>query len=529
MFLLLLSLVEVLVFIGSVNGGPHEERLIKEIFQERHYEPLSRPVTKESNAVNVIFGLSLQQIITVDEKNENIQTNMWLNYEWTDYKLTWNKSDYGGVESIRLPSSKIWNPDILLYNSADEDIDSKYPTNIVVYANGTCSWVPIGLYISTCSINIRWFPFDDQICEMKFGSWSYDESKINLTSKADTIDLSTYTESGEWEIIKVSATRNEEKYECCAEPYIDITFKMHIRRRALYYGFNLIIPCALISMLTLLTFILPPGEGEKIGLGITILLSLSVFQMIVADMVPATSMAVPIVGVYFACVTIMCTMSVIMTVLVLNYHHRSPDMYSMHPWVKLIICEWLAWLLHISRPGHDLSSREAIARRSRLRRLQARNPPSESLIANVKDADAPGAGGATYYVPRSRPSMGTPDALRSTISYDGRHGSSPSNCRRGNMPNGRHDSPYDNGRRGNACDGRHGNDVCRTEEMLARLLNELRIITNKMKTDAEEAAETNDWKFAAMVIDRLCFWTFSIYLIFITFVLFLAPYVSDRT
>jgi len=56
-------------------------------------------------------------------------------------------------------------------------------------------------------------------------------------------------------------------YECCPEPYIDITFSIHIRRRTLYYGFNLIIPCALISMLTLLTFILPPDEGEKIGLG----------------------------------------------------------------------------------------------------------------------------------------------------------------------------------------------------------------------------------------------------------------------
>lgn len=65
----------------------------------------------------------------------------------------------------------------------------------------------------------------------------------------------------------VPAKRNVAFYECCPEPYIDITFTIHIRRRTLYYGFNLIIPCALISMLTLLTFILPPGEGEKISLG----------------------------------------------------------------------------------------------------------------------------------------------------------------------------------------------------------------------------------------------------------------------
>jgi len=63
------------------------------------------------------------------------------------------------------------------------------------------------------------------------------------------------------------AERHVRQYDCCPEPYIDVTFHIHIRRRTLYYGFNLIIPCALISMLTLLTFILPPDEGEKIGLG----------------------------------------------------------------------------------------------------------------------------------------------------------------------------------------------------------------------------------------------------------------------
>ena len=44
---------------------------------------------------------------------------------------------------------------INFFFSADEDIDSKYPTNIVVYSSGLCSWVPPGLYISTCSMNIK--------------------------------------------------------------------------------------------------------------------------------------------------------------------------------------------------------------------------------------------------------------------------------------------------------------------------------------------------------------------------------------
>lgn len=85
--------------------------------------------------------------------------------------------------------------------SADEDIDSKYPTNIVVSSDGSCSWVPLGIYISSCAINIRWFPFDDQYCTMKFGSWTYDGSKINLTARSDTIDLGTYQINGEWEVL----------------------------------------------------------------------------------------------------------------------------------------------------------------------------------------------------------------------------------------------------------------------------------------------------------------------------------------
>lgn len=62
--------------------------------------------------------------------------------------------------------------------SADEGFDGTYHTNIVVKHNGSCLYVPPGIFKSTCKIDITWFPFDDQHCEMKFGSWTYDGNQV---------------------------------------------------------------------------------------------------------------------------------------------------------------------------------------------------------------------------------------------------------------------------------------------------------------------------------------------------------------
>ncbi|KAI9577958.1 hypothetical protein GQX74_014102 [Glossina fuscipes] len=79
-------------------------------------------------------------------------------------------------------------------------------------------------------------------------------------------DISSYVLNGEWELLGVPGKRNEIYYNCCPEPYIDITFTIIIRRRTLYYFFNLIIPCVLIASMALLGFTLPPDSGEKLSL-----------------------------------------------------------------------------------------------------------------------------------------------------------------------------------------------------------------------------------------------------------------------
>ena len=62
--------------------------------------------------------------------------------------------------------------------SASESFDSTYATNVVVTNDGLCTYIPPGIFKSSCPIDITWFPFDDQDCEMKFGSWTYNGFKV---------------------------------------------------------------------------------------------------------------------------------------------------------------------------------------------------------------------------------------------------------------------------------------------------------------------------------------------------------------
>ncbi|KRG03748.1 neuronal acetylcholine receptor subunit alpha-7 isoform X4 [Drosophila mojavensis] len=483
-----LSLFVALIFLVIIKEscqGPHEKRLLNHLLST--YNTLERPVANESEPLEVKFGLTLQQIIDVDEKNQILTTNAWLNLEWNDYNLRWNETEYGGVKDLRITPNKLWKPDVLMYNSADEGFDGTYHTNIVVKHNGSCLYVPPGIFKSTCKIDITWFPFDDQHCEMKFGSWTYDGNQLDLVlNSEDGGDLSDFITNGEWYLLAMPGKKNTIVYQCCPEPYVDITFTIQIRRRTLYYFFNLIVPCVLISSMALLGFTLPPDSGEKLTLGVTILLSLTVFLNLVAESMPTTSDAVPLIGTYFNCIMFMVASSVVLTVVVLNYHHRTADIHEMPPWIKSVFLQWLPWILRMGRPGRKIT-RKSILLSNRMKELELKERSSKSLLANVLDID---------------------DDFRHTIS--GSQTAIGSSASFG---------------RPTTVEEHHTAIGCNHKD-LHLILKELQFITARMRKADDEAELISDWKFAAMVVDRFCLIVFTLFTIIATVtVLLSAPHI----
>ena len=250
------------------------------------------------------------------------------------------------------------------------------------------------IYKSYCAINIEYYPFDIQDCYMKFGTWTFDgnlielehihmnesvavpnvviatggDSSTKLYTVENGIDLSDYYESVEWDILSIPAQKNIKYYDCCVEPFYDIYFNITIRRKTLFYTVNLIIPCVNISFLSVLVFYLPSSSGEKIALGIYVLVALLVFYLLLIELIPPTSLTIPLLGKYLLFTLILVNLSILLTIFILNLHHRNPNTHKMPPWMKRVFIQILPKILGVERPRQFEETRN-ISNISRLRFL----------------------------------------------------------------------------------------------------------------------------------------------------------------
>ncbi|EEZ99194.2 nicotinic acetylcholine receptor subunit alpha4 [Tribolium castaneum] len=502
-------LLSALVVHGAVAGNPDAKRLYDDLLS--NYNKLVRPVVNTSDVLRVCIKLKLSQLIDVNLKNQIMTTNLWVEQSWYDYKLRWEPKEYGGVHMLHVPSDHIWRPDIVLYNNADGNYEVTLMTKATVYYNGLVVWQPPAVYKSSCAIDVEFFPYDVQTCVLKLGSWTYDGFKVDLRhmdEKAGSnvvdvgVDLSEFYMSVEWDILEVPAVRNEKFYTCCDEPYLDITFNITMRRKTLFYTVNIIIPCMGISFLTVLTFYLPSDSGEKVTLSISILISLHVFFLLVVEIIPPTSLVVPLLGKYLIFAMILVSISICVTVVVLNVHFRSPQTHKMSPWVKRVFIHILPRLLVMKRPQYVFETNSRFLMRGRepstclypyhttvqrddcspKRRYPTRTPSKEDLSPSLEDG-GPFGGSCQIHGPVAIPHSESEDL---TVSAEADNGIKSPVLRNPGFSHSRCPPEI------------HKSCFC------------VRFIAEHTKMLEDSTKVKEDWKYVAMVLDRLFLWIFTL-------------------
>ncbi|XP_026059840.1 neuronal acetylcholine receptor subunit beta-2 [Carassius auratus] len=468
----LLCLCLLWLCVARTLAADAEERLVDFLLGPERYNKLIRPAVNKSQQVTIGIKVSLAQLISVNEREQIMTTNVWLTQEWNDYRLVWDPNEYEGIKKLRIPSRHIWLPDIVLYNNADGVYEVSFYCNAVVSNTGDIFWLPPAIYKSACAIEVRNFPFDQQNCTLKFRSWTYDRTELDLVLTSDFASRDDYTPSGEWDIVSLPGRKNEDPND---HTYLDVTYDFVIRRKPLFYTINLIIPCVLITSLAILVFYLPSDCGEKMTLCISVLLALTVFLLLISKIVPPTSLAVPLIGKYLMFTMVLVTFSIVTSVCVLNVHHRSPSTHRMPEWVKHVFLHKLPIFLLMRRPG-----------RSNVRERFRRKHQQKSFSSDAKGIRLDGE---SFF-----------------LSDDPGHVCGA--WRVGDLPEG---SEFRQ-----RVKVRHDQDV-------DEAIEGVRFIAEHMKIEDDDEGIIEDWKYVAMVIDRLFLWIFILVCVVGTLGLFVQP------
>lgn len=355
------------LWLASLCYSNHDaRRLYDDLLKKKRYNRMVIPLGNNTGKLTIKMGIKLAQVLDVNERDQVITTNLWMIHEWLDTSLKWDPVEYGGVKTLFVPSKSIWVPDLVLYNTAEGDYTVTIMTKATLSYSGTVHWEPPVIFKSFCQMEVEFFPFDIQHCRMKFGTWAYDSVQVDLVhiwqekfgidelALMDmAVDLSEFHRSVEWDLLHVPAQKNSEMYPCCTHPFIDITFNLTLRRKTLFYTINLLIPCISINALTILGFYMPSDAGEKISLCISILLSLSIFQLLLMEIVPATSLTIPLMGKYILFTSVLVAICIFSTVITLNVNCRSTSKPKMPRLTRRIFLEILPRLLCMHRPKRN--------------------------------------------------------------------------------------------------------------------------------------------------------------------------------
>lgn len=474
--------------VALVKSETEEFRLLRNLFKD--YDKEVRPVYNTSDVVNVNFSLSLIQIISVNSKSQLLTLNVWIRQKWENPMLGWNSSHYGGIKSVNVDPSKVWIPDVILYNNADDSNGGgleKYKTSVVLHSDGVNEWNAPASFTSTCKINVANFPFDKQNCSLKFGSWTFQGDRLTMKSAQPSADLNLYLQNGEWNLIAMPAQLNKVYYNCCPYPYYDVTLYLIIKRKPLYYVFNLILPCALISTLTLIKFFLPPESGEKVGLGITVLLAMTVFLLLVAETLPATSDDVPLLGQYFIATMSVTAMSLVGTCTILNFFHRSPSTSPMPGWVRVIILGYMAKVFCYRNETEEEAKMTPKVKRRKI---------EFDLNGDVVFDDD------TYM---TLPDPESPRKFHDDMSLISQSGRS---------------TPSRRSVRSMSIIGGHSS-------FAERLLEDISTLAEDVRARQEDDRQREEWRIAALIMDRMFFWLFLFISLLTTFLIFYRAPVID--
>ncbi|XP_074552478.1 ligand-gated cation channel ZACN-like [Halichoeres trimaculatus] len=263
-------------------------------------ESLSQP--QNENCTQVIRVPFIEyQTLAVKTKELRLVSQIRATLLWKDPELGWNTSEYQ-YDEVVLPVAKVWTPEIHVTNGILTTMNHN-SKDLLVHSNGTVKHSVIISAEVNCEVNLFNYPFAGDECPVAIQTWTADGCGTSLDLNYLKMVDGTH---GDWQTEYAILDRQASGYD---RNYIRVGLKIKYTNPFI----TLMLPSILIVLADVLSFALPLSGGERNCFKVTLVLSFTMFLIILNDALPGDSHCSPIIRTHFCICLVFLVLSMLVS------------------------------------------------------------------------------------------------------------------------------------------------------------------------------------------------------------------------
>ncbi|KAM4715211.1 5-hydroxytryptamine receptor 3A-like [Anableps anableps] len=285
---------------------------------------MTRPVKNYKNPTLVSLEVLLYAILDVVEKDQKFIPYVWTVTRWNNEYISWDPNQFCGIDNISLPTEILWKPDLTIEEMTEKDKAPPSPY-LTINNKGDVEVPNDQVLVSTCRMHIYKFPFDIQSCSLTFKSIIHTAREIRLQPSDNSSEATEWSREVmrtqyEWLFINMTVTANNASVLTDQDVVI---YTITMKRRSLLYIVNFLLPVLFFLCLDLASFMISDYGGEKLSFKVTVLLAITVLQLILNEILPSSSNRVPLIAGYCIGIFALMMLSLLETIFVMYLRQKS--------------------------------------------------------------------------------------------------------------------------------------------------------------------------------------------------------------
>ncbi|KAF5291357.1 hypothetical protein FQA39_LY03508 [Lamprigera yunnana] len=309
------------------------------------YDKSIRPVVNHSSNITVTIRMILK-FFEYQPILNTISVHSWLVVFWKDEHLKWTPADYESIKQFYISSDEIWTPDLSIYNKNDlsGDLSAFSAIKCLLSYNGLVVCVSPSRHDGMCIADLKKYPYDQQNCTLRYGSWVHTGEEIDFKTASPPISVTDYLPNSNWKLLKVTIQKNHGHYNCCPDnTFPSISYKFYIERHSATQAASIIIPSLVLIIVTLTTLWMNPEEFDRLCLACCNLVAHILHLQMVSIELPSSGDVPPLLIVYSRDSLLLCTFTIVLSVILKTMLRSSK---SSPAWISTIVSGILS-----NRPG----------------------------------------------------------------------------------------------------------------------------------------------------------------------------------